>query len=113
MFEQKASDLHLSTGNPPILRINGNLRKVDYPPLESDMLQEMLYEITPEYKRNEFEEHGDHHLPLCVKVAGGIGFGCAPQHKQIMHDGLEGWDGCNTIRPVGVAEVFQGVNSKI
>lgn len=59
MFEQKASDLHLSTGNPPILRINGNLRKVDYPPLQSDTLQDMLYEITPEYKRNEFEEHGD------------------------------------------------------
>lgn len=59
MFEQKASDLHLSAGNPPILRINGNLRKVDYPPLPSDSLQQMLYEITPEYKRHEFEEHGD------------------------------------------------------
>jgi twitching motility protein PilT len=59
MFEQKASDLHLAAGNPPVLRINGHLRKVDYPPLPSDALQQMLYEITPEYKRNEFEEHGD------------------------------------------------------
>src|SRR5215203_829243 len=45
MFEQKASDLHLSAGNPPILRINGELHRVDYPPLESDHLKAMLYEI--------------------------------------------------------------------
>ena len=28
MFEQKASDLHLSAGNPPMLRINGELHRV-------------------------------------------------------------------------------------
>ena len=32
MGEQKASDLHLSTNNPPMLRINGELVRVDYPP---------------------------------------------------------------------------------
>ena len=59
MFEQKASDLHLSSGNPPILRINGELHRVEYPPLESDSLKSMLYEITPEYKVKVFEETGD------------------------------------------------------
>ena len=59
MFEQKASDLHMSSGNPPILRINGELMRVDYPPLESDALKAMLYEITPEYKVKLFEETGD------------------------------------------------------
>ena len=59
MFEQKASDLHLSSGNPPMLRINGELHRVDYPPLENDSLQAMLYEITPEYKVKVFEETGD------------------------------------------------------
>src|SRR5436305_5888969 len=59
MFEQKASDLHLSSGNPPILRINGELSRVDYPPLESDSLKAMLYEIAPEYKIKIFEETGD------------------------------------------------------
>jgi hypothetical protein len=34
MFDQKASDLHLSSGNPPILRINGELHRVDFPPLD-------------------------------------------------------------------------------
>ncbi len=59
MFEQKASDLHMSSGNPPILRINGELHRVDFPPLESDQLKAMLYEITPEYKIKHFEETGD------------------------------------------------------
>ena len=59
MLEQKASDLHLASGNPPILRINGELLRVDYPPLESDELKAMLYEITPEYKVKVYEETGD------------------------------------------------------
>src|SRR4051795_13650782 len=59
MLEQSASDLHLSTGNPPILRIRGELQRVDFPPLENDALKAMLYEITPEYKIKQFEETGD------------------------------------------------------
>jgi twitching motility protein PilT len=59
MFEQKASDVHLSSGNPPILRINGELQRVEFPPLENDTLKAMLYEITPEYKIKQFEETGD------------------------------------------------------
>jgi len=59
MFEQKASDLHLASGNPPILRINGELHRVEFAPLESDDLKAMLYEITPEYKIKVFEETGD------------------------------------------------------
>ena len=59
MFEQKASDVHLSSGNAPMLRINGELHRVDFPPLESDALKTMLYEIAPEYKIKIFEETGD------------------------------------------------------
>jgi len=59
MFEQKASDLHVSSGNSPMLRINGELHRVDYPPLESDHLKLMLYEIAPEFKIKVFEETGD------------------------------------------------------
>ena len=59
MFEQKASDLHMASGNPPMLRINGELQRVDYPPLENDSLKTMLYEIAPDYKIKQFEETGD------------------------------------------------------
>jgi twitching motility protein PilT len=59
MFEQKASDLHLSAGNNPMLRINGELQRVDHPPLDNDTLKTMLYEIAPEFKIKVFEETGD------------------------------------------------------
>jgi len=59
MFEQKASDLHLASGNPPMLRINGAIQRIDYPPLENDTLKTMLYEIAPDFKIKQFEETGD------------------------------------------------------
>jgi twitching motility protein PilT len=59
MGEQKASDLHLSTNNPPMLRINGELVRVDYPALQNDELKAMVYEIAPEGKIKIFEETSD------------------------------------------------------
>ncbi|MGB0582397.1 MAG: hypothetical protein ACPGVU_22120, partial [Limisphaerales bacterium] len=59
MMTQKASDLHLASGNNPMLRINGELRRVDYPPLKSDDLKAMLYEIAPDVKIKHYEETGD------------------------------------------------------
>ncbi len=59
LLEYGASDLHLSTGNPPIIRINGELQHVDAPDLENEILREMLYEICPEQKWLEFQDTGD------------------------------------------------------
>ncbi len=42
MLENKASDLHLSTGNAPIIRINGELVRLDSPPLVHEELLAML-----------------------------------------------------------------------
>jgi twitching motility protein PilT len=49
----------MASGNPPMMRIHGELQRVDYPPLESDALKAMLYEIAPDYKIKQFEETGD------------------------------------------------------
>jgi twitching motility protein PilT len=59
MSEQSASDLHLSTNNPPMLRIHGELVRVNYPPLQNDDLKAMVYEIAPEVKIKVFEETND------------------------------------------------------
>src|SRR6202790_4592995 len=59
MGEQKASDLHLATNNPPMLRLNRELVRVDYPPLQNDDLKAMVYEIAPEGKIKTFEETSD------------------------------------------------------
>src|SRR5437764_3146949 len=59
MKEQGASDLHLTTGNPPILRIHGEMVRIDAPFFTSDDLKAMVYEIAPEHKVKQFEEPGD------------------------------------------------------
>ena len=59
MFDQGASDLHIVAGQPPILRVHGELERVKYDPLEEEQLRAMLYEIAPEQKVKQFEETGD------------------------------------------------------
>ncbi len=59
MHDQKASDLHLISGQQPVLRIRGDLERVKYKVLDDDELRSMLYEITPEDKIKIFEETGD------------------------------------------------------
>ena len=59
MHEQGASDLHLVAGQPPALRIRGEVERVKYKVLTSDDLRAMLYEIAPEHKIKVFEETGD------------------------------------------------------
>ena len=59
MNEQGASDLHLTSGQPPALRIRGEIERIKYKVLEDDDLREMLYEIAPEQKIKVFEESGD------------------------------------------------------
>ena len=59
MNEQGASDLHLTAGQPPALRIRGDIERIKYKVLDSDDLRGMLYEIAPEQKIKLFEESGD------------------------------------------------------
>ncbi len=59
MNEQGASDLHLTTGQQPALRIRGEIERIKYKVLDSDELRGMLYEIAPEDKIKIFEETGD------------------------------------------------------
>jgi len=59
MNEQGASDLHLISGQPPALRIRGDIERIKYKVLDDDELRSMLYEISPEEKVKIFEETGD------------------------------------------------------
>ncbi|NCC23848.1 MAG: type IV pilus twitching motility protein PilT [Deltaproteobacteria bacterium] len=54
-----ASDLHLSTGSQPIIRLHGEMQRIKYKVLEHEELKKLLYEITPEDKIKSFEETGD------------------------------------------------------
>ena len=59
MHEVGASDLHLASGNQPLVRLRGGLERIRYKVLENAELKRMLYEIAPEEKVKVFEEFGD------------------------------------------------------
>jgi len=58
-MQNSASDLHLSAGSPPIIRVNGNLKRVKADSLTGDDIRTMLYSIMTESQRAEFEEKMD------------------------------------------------------
>ena len=60
LVEQKASDLHLRCGEPPILRTHGEMRRIDGKGiLENDHVEAMLFSIMPERNKKEFAELND------------------------------------------------------
>jgi twitching motility protein PilT len=94
MHDQGASDLHLVSGQPPALRINGDMERIKYKVLDNDMLRSMLYEIAPEDKVKVFEETGD------------VDFGYEIQ-------GLARYRANFFMQKYGVAAVFREIPSKI
>ena len=57
VLEKGASDLHLSAGTRPVLRLRGSLERLgDHPELTPPMLQRMLYAIISQKQREKFEE---------------------------------------------------------
>jgi len=59
MNDEGASDLHMVSGQQPVLRIRGEMERVKFKKMENDELRGMLYEICPEEKIKLFEETGD------------------------------------------------------
>jgi twitching motility protein PilT len=54
--EQGASDCHLSAGEPPMIRIHGDLKKLDHPPLTKEEAHALVYDIMNDAQRKAFEE---------------------------------------------------------
>ena len=54
--KNKASDLHLSAGLPPMIRVNGDVRRINLPPLEHKDVHAMVYDIMNDAQRKQYEE---------------------------------------------------------
>ena len=68
--EAGASDVHLTVGIPPKMRVNGNLITMDYPrSLPADTL-EVLLNIMTESQREKFEEKGEYDLSFSIADMG-------------------------------------------
>ena len=53
---QGASDCHLSAGEPPMLRVNGDLKKLEHPALTREEVHALVYDVMGDAQRKTFEE---------------------------------------------------------
>ncbi len=67
MIEKGASDLHVTTGSPPRLRVDGKLIPLDYPPLTPVETKSLCYSILTDAQKHKFEEHNELDLSFGVK----------------------------------------------
>ncbi len=57
VVKNKASDLHLSAGLPPMIRVHGDVRRINLPPLEHKDVHAMVYDIMNDGQRKFYEEN--------------------------------------------------------
>ncbi len=55
--QQQASDLHLSAGEPPMLRIHGDMCRIDAPPLTAEETHRLIFDVMNDAQRRAFQEH--------------------------------------------------------
>jgi twitching motility protein PilT len=67
MIEKEASDLHITTGSPPRLRIDGKLVPIDSPPLAPSDTKSLCYSILTDAQKHKFEENNELDLSFGVK----------------------------------------------
>jgi twitching motility protein PilT len=53
--KNKASDLHLSSGLPPMIRVDGDIRRLNVPALDNRQLTELIYSTMSDHQRRDFE----------------------------------------------------------
>src|SRR6187455_1923689 len=54
--KNKASDLHLSAGLPPMIHVHGDIRRINLPPMEHEDVHAMVYDIMSDAQRKHYEE---------------------------------------------------------
>jgi len=71
---QGASDLHISTGAPPMLRVQGEIHTIDYPRLTGEEARQLLYEMMSPEQRTKFEAELD--IDFAYEVPGEVRVRC-------------------------------------
>lgn len=66
--KESASDVHISSGEPPMIRIHGDMRKIDMPPLMREDVHTVLYNILNDQQRKAYEEH--YELDFAIAITG-------------------------------------------
>jgi twitching motility protein PilT len=54
--KQRASDLHLSAGLPPMIRVDGDVRRINLPAMDHKQVHQLIYDIMNDKQRKDYEE---------------------------------------------------------
>ena len=54
--QQNVSDLHLSAGLPPMIRVDGDIRRINVPPMDHAQVQGLIYDIMNDQQRRDYED---------------------------------------------------------
>ena len=57
VVKNKASDLHLSAGMPPMIRVHGEVKRINLPEMEHKEVHAMVYDIMNDGQRKYYEEN--------------------------------------------------------
>src|ERR1700720_1273177 len=58
VMKMEASDLHLKSGQPPMLRLRGDIRRMEMKPLSHEDMERLLYPVMKERSRHILDEEG-------------------------------------------------------
>lgn len=58
-YQQDASDLHLSAGESPMIRVSGDVKRIKSPPLTAEQTHALIYDIMSDHQRKVFEQFND------------------------------------------------------
>ena len=67
MVEMGASDLHLTTNSPPMVRLDGRLLPLPYPPLSVAETKQVSYSVLTDNQKHRFEEENELDLSFGLK----------------------------------------------
>jgi len=67
MAKKNASDLHITVGSPPVIRVDGKLIKTDYDILGPEQTKKLAYSVMNERQRQQFEENSELDLSFGVE----------------------------------------------
>lgn len=69
-YNAGASDIHITVGLPPIMRLNGHLTKLDYPVLTANDTLELCVNMLKPKQREKFEERGEYDMSVAFPGIG-------------------------------------------
>jgi twitching motility protein PilT len=97
--EQGASDLHMTVGSPPMVRIDGEIVPVQHPELTRELLEALLFEIMDSESRTRFEKDRD--VDFAYEVAGVVRVRCN------IYEQRRGMAGAFRVLPISIFSMEQ------